>query len=66
MATLYKATIVNFDKTNWVDGPQKPTTTNASQTGSSATTISAAVQSALANVAIGESMCVVVTAEQTT
>lgn len=63
--TRYKATIVNFDKVSgWTDGPQKPTTVTATQDGSSATTISAAVQTAIGSVAAGESMTVVVTAEE--
>ena len=62
--TRYKATIVNFDKvTGWTDGPQNPTTITATQDGSAGTTISAAVQSAIANVASGESLCVIVSAE---
>lgn len=61
--TRYKATIVNFDKTNWAEGPQKPTTTTATQDGSSGSTIATAIQTALGNVAAGESLCVVITAE---
>lgn len=65
--TRYKATIVNFDKVSgWTDGPQKPTTATATQDGSSGTTISSAVQTALGNVAAGESLCVIVTAETVT
>lgn len=61
--TRYKATIVNFDKVSgWNDGPQKPTTTTVSQDGGYAD-ITSAVSSALANVATGESLCVIVTAE---
>ena len=60
--TRYKATIVNFDKTNWAEGPQKPTTTTVTQDSGYAN-ITSAISSALANVASGESLCVVVTAE---
>lgn len=61
--TRYKASIVNFDKSSsWTDGPLKPSTTTVTQD-SSYSNISSAVASALANVAAGESLCVVVTAE---
>lgn len=61
--TRYKATIVNFDKVSgWNDGPQKSTTTTVTQD-SGYNTITSAISSALANVATGESLCVIVTAE---
>lgn len=59
---VYKANIVKFEKTNWTDGPLKPTSI-ASESSTASTVISAinTAVSGMTGMSAGESIHVIVT-----